>query len=91
MIIKLSKEKEIAVDLEHHSTRSYQGFTCLIQISSRDQDYIIDVITLREYIHEINTVFTNPKILKIFHGADYDITWLQKDFSVYVVNMFDTG
>lgn len=36
-------------------------------------------------------IFTNEKILKLFHGADYDITWLQKDFSVYVVNMFDTG
>ncbi len=29
-------------------------------------------------------------IIKIFHGADSDIEWLQKDFSIYVVNMFDT-
>ena len=25
------------------------------------------------------------------HGADSDIGWLQRDFAVYVVNMFDTG
>jgi exosome complex exonuclease RRP6 len=36
-------------------------------------------------------VFTNPKIVKVFHGADSDIIWLQRDFGVYVVNLFDTG
>lgn len=29
-------------------------------------------------------------IFQVFHGADSDIEWLQRDFSVYVVNMFDT-
>lgn len=27
---------------------------------------------------------------EVFHGADSDIVWLQKDFGLYVVNMFDT-
>ena len=26
----------------------------------------------------------------MFHGADQDIRWLQRDLSLYVVNMFDT-
>ncbi|CAF5216955.1 unnamed protein product, partial [Rotaria magnacalcarata] len=26
----------------------------------------------------------------VFHGADSDIEWLQKDFGLYIVNMFDT-
>ena len=25
------------------------------------------------------------------HGADSDIPWLQRDFGIYVVNLFDTG
>lgn len=25
------------------------------------------------------------------HGADSDIVWLQRDFGVYVLNLFDTG
>lgn len=25
------------------------------------------------------------------HGADRDIIWLQRDFSIYVCNLFDTG
>ena len=28
--------------------------------------------------------------LQVFHGADSDIVWLQQDFNLYVVNMFDT-
>jgi len=25
------------------------------------------------------------------HGADWDVQWLQRDFGIYVVNLFDTG
>ena len=32
LVEELSKEQCIAVDLEHHDYRSYQGFTCLIQV-----------------------------------------------------------
>jgi exosome complex exonuclease RRP6 len=90
MIADLSKCSEIAVDLEHHAYRSYLGFTCLIQISSRSQDYIIDTLALREELYKFNVVTTDPKIVKVFHGGQADILWLQKDFGVYVVNMFDT-
>lgn len=42
-------------------------------------------------MEHLNEIFTSPSILKIFHGADYDIIWLQRDLGLYVVNMFDTG
>merc|ERR1719474_631624 len=29
-------------------------------------------------------------VLKVLHGATEDIKWLQRDFSLYVVNLFDT-
>lgn len=25
------------------------------------------------------------------HGADRDVLWLQRDFGIYVANLFDTG
>ncbi|RWS25027.1 Exosome component 10-like protein [Leptotrombidium deliense] len=91
MCNKLQTVSEFAVDLEHHSYRSFQGFTCLMQISTRDEDFIIDTLELRSELHVLNEIFTNPKIVKVFHGADMDIVWLQRDFGVYVVNLFDTG
>lgn len=83
--------EEFAVDLEYHAQRSFLGFTCLMQISTREKDFVIDTIKLRNKMHILNEVFTDPKVLKVFHGADLDIRWLQKDFDIYVVNMFDTG
>lgn len=82
---------EIAIDLEHHSYRTFQGFTCLMQISTRDQDYLIDTLELRDSLQILNTSFTNPRILKVLHGADSDIIWMQRDLGLYIVNMFDTG
>jgi len=29
-------------------------------------------------------------IVQVFHGADHDVLWLQRDFGIYVVGMFDT-
>lgn len=29
--------------------------------------------------------------VQVMHGADRDIVWLQRDFGIYVCNMFDTG
>ncbi|XP_055388236.1 exosome component 10 isoform X2 [Condylostylus longicornis] len=89
-LLELKAEKEIAIDLEHHSYRSYQGITCLMQISTNKKDYIIDTLTLRDDLQILNEVFTDPGVLKIFHGADSDIEWLQRDLGLYVVNMFDT-
>uniref|UniRef100_A0A8C9YVF0 Exosome complex component 10 n=1 Tax=Sander lucioperca TaxID=283035 RepID=A0A8C9YVF0_SANLU len=87
---KLCKLSEFAVDLEHHSYRSFLGLTCLIQISSREEDFIIDAIELRSELYILNEAFTDPAIVKVFHGADSDIEWLQRDFGLYVVNLFDT-
>ncbi|KAJ6639352.1 Exosome component 10 [Pseudolycoriella hygida] len=90
METELVAVSELAVDLEHHSYRTFQGFTCLLQLSTREKDFIIDTLSLRDELHILNEVFTDPKILKVFHGADSDVEWLQRDLSIYVVNMFDT-
>lgn len=90
MMNELRTVQEIAVDLEHHSYRTFMGITCLMQISTRANDYIIDTIALREELHILNEVFTNPKVIKVFHGADSDVEWLQRDLSLYLVNLFDT-
>ncbi|XP_053704720.1 spermidine synthase isoform X2 [Synchiropus splendidus] len=87
---KLCKLPEFAVDLEHHSYRSFLGITCLMQISTREEDFIIDTLVLRSEMYILNESFTDSNIVKVFHGADSDIEWLQKDLGLYVVNLFDT-
>lgn len=91
MLEELKQADEIAVDLEHHDTRSYHGLLSLMQISTREKDWVID--TLRPWRHKLeilNEVFADPKILKVFHGAFMDIIWLQRDLGLYIVGLFDT-
>lgn len=45
---------------------------------------------VRSSLHVLNEVFTSASIVKVLHGAEYDIIWLQRDFGLYIVNLFDT-
>lgn len=91
LVEHLNTVTELAIDLEHHSYRTYQGMTCLIQVTTTEGgDFIIDALAIREHIHKLNLAFTDPKKIKVFHGAEHDVIWLQRDFGVYLVGMFDT-
>jgi len=70
MLNTLEKANNIAVDLEHHDYRSYRGFVCLMQISTREQDWIVDTLELREELTALNIVFTNPNIVKVCPPSD---------------------
>ena len=88
----LKECKEFAADLEHHSYRSFKGFTCLMQISTRERDFVVDVLALRSRVRDaLGRAFADPHTLKVMHGADNDVQWLQKDFGVFVSCLFDTG
>lgn len=87
----LGEEKAFGVDTEQHSFRSFLGYTALVQISTQKEDYLIDTIALHDVMAILRPVFASPSICKIFHGADNDVLWLQRDFHIYVVNMFDTA
>ncbi|KAJ7047939.1 hypothetical protein C8F04DRAFT_1023035 [Mycena alexandri] len=92
MLDELRGAPEIAIDLEHNNYRSYAGIVCLMQISTRKQDWMVDTLALRAELATgaLNEVFTDPKVVKVLHGAESDIVWLQQDFNLYIVNLFDT-
>ena len=70
MVQHLSAAKEVAVDLEHHQYRSFSGFTCLIQISTREEDFIVDPLALRaELGSALTPIFANPKVTQRPLGA----------------------
>ncbi|CDJ43191.1 exosome component 10, putative [Eimeria tenella] len=90
------RHKVVAIDTEHHSYESYKGFICLIQLSTcgsagAAKDFLVDPFSLFVHLTALNELTANPKILKILHGSASDVIWLQRDFSVYLVNVFDTA
>ncbi|MED6145326.1 hypothetical protein PIB30_024079 [Stylosanthes scabra] len=89
---KLRSVDEFAVDLEHNQYRSFQGLTCLMQISTRSEDFVVDTLKLRIHVGPyLREIFKDPSKRKVMHGADRDIVWLQRDFGIYICNLFDTG
>ncbi|KAL8760925.1 MAG: hypothetical protein Q9184_002922 [Pyrenodesmia sp. 2 TL-2023] len=91
MLQDLREAKEIAVDVEHHDTHSYVGLVSLLQISTRERDWIVDtLVPWREDLQVLNEVFTDPRIIKVLHGSNCDIVWLQRDLGLYIVGLFDT-
>ena len=66
MLGDLKKAEEIAIDLEHHEEHSYLGIVSLMQISSREKDWVVDTLKpWRQDLQILNEVFTDPKILKV--------------------------
>uniref|UniRef100_A0A1I8AH05 3'-5' exonuclease domain-containing protein n=1 Tax=Steinernema glaseri TaxID=37863 RepID=A0A1I8AH05_9BILA len=90
LVEELNAQKEIAVDVEHNDKDSFLGMTCLIQISTRSKDYVVDTLRLWDHVHLLNKPFGNPAIVKVFHAAVYDMLWLSRDFGLRINNLFDT-
>ncbi len=86
---KLSAEKWIAVDLEADSMYHFQERVCLVQLATTRECFVIDALKA-ETLTALRPIFSEPKIRKIFHGADYDIRSLYRDFKIEVNNLFDT-
>ena len=66
---KLEQVEVFAVDLEAHNYRTYCSFCCLMQVSTREEDFLIDTLALRSEMHMLNTSFTNPSIVKVSLGV----------------------
>jgi ribonuclease D len=85
----LGQAKIIGVDLEADSLYHYFEKVCLLQIATESASYVLDPLALRD-LSALHPVFSNPGIRKVFHGADYDIRSLYRDFRLEVDNLFDT-
>lgn len=85
----LLKEKVIGVDLEADSMHSFKEKICLIQVASAGRAFIIDPFKIQKPVPFLK-VLENENIVKIFHGADFDIRSLDRDYQARVKNLFDT-
>jgi len=86
---RLAREPFVACDLEADSMHHYQEKVCLIQFAVPGLAAIVDPIAVPD-LAPLAPVFADPAIRKVFHGADYDIRSLHRDFGIEVNNLFDT-
>lgn len=89
LVRKLKSKSEIAVDLEGNSLYSYHSKICLIQISTRNENFVIDPLSIKD-ISILGSVFSDKSIEKIIHGSHYDIHLLYNCTGIKIRNLFDT-
>jgi ribonuclease D len=85
----LKRQACIAVDTEANSLHAFREQVCLIQLSTAKKDYLLDPLTLQD-LSILKPIFSDAKIEKIFHAADYDLMGLKRDFGIIVNSLFDT-
>ncbi|KAJ6235441.1 exosome component 10 [Anaeramoeba flamelloides] len=86
-----TKNKPVSVHFEEHNYRSFQGFTCILIFSCQDLGtWAIDAFKLRSVLsNKLNEITANPQILKLVSNSNKLIPSLQRDFSLYFVNVID--
>ena len=89
LLEKIEIEKEIAVDIESNGFYVYHEKVCLLQLSTRKEDFIIDPISVED-LSPLKRIFADPATEKVFHAGDYDIGCLKRDYGFTVSNVFDT-
>ena len=80
----------MAVDLEADSLHSYEEKICLIQISTAAETYIVDPFTCAGALPLLGELLADRRLLKVFHGGDYDIRLLKKEHGFEIAGIFDT-
>jgi len=85
----LKTQQIVAFDLEADSMHHYREQVCLLQISTAEKNYIVDPLACNDF-SPLVPIFSDPSIVKIFHGADYDVRMLYRGFGIEISNLFDT-
>lgn len=85
----LAGEPLISVDTEADSFHSYFAKVCLVQISTRTADYIIDPLSASN-LEPLASVLSDPAVICVLHGSDYDVRILDRDHGLRIGGLFDT-
>ena len=79
----------VAIDTEADSFHHYREKVCLIQVTFGTTTLLVDPLAVTE-LGPLGAVLEDPAVLKVLHGADYDLRLLDRDHGVRPRNLFDT-
>lgn len=89
LVRALATAPAIAVDTESNSMFAYRERVCLIQISTADEDFIVDPLAIPD-VDALASAFANPVQEKVLHAAENDVVCLNRDFGFTFERIFDT-
>ncbi|MEM8710133.1 MAG: ribonuclease D, partial [Planctomycetota bacterium] len=85
----LEEEDEIAVDTEADSFYSFRDKVCLIQVTARDRDWLVDPLGGLD-LSDLGSILSDPRKTKVFHDAEYDVLILGREYGFQFAGLYDT-
>ncbi len=83
----LRAERTFAIDTESNSFHVYRERVCLIQISTRTTDWVLDTLSVDP--RPLGPILRAAHRL-VLHGADYDVRCLKREYGFELPGLFDT-
>lgn len=81
------EEPVIAVDTESNSFHVYKERVCLLQLSTRTLDFVVDPLAVD--VRPLGALLGDGRET-VLHGADYDVRCLKREFGWRLPRLFDT-
>ena len=79
----------LAVDTEADSLHHYPEKVCLIQLSLEGRNFLVDPLASLS-LDPLAERLRDARLVKVLHGADYDVRMLQRGFGMDCRGLFDT-
>jgi ribonuclease D len=87
---RLRRVRVMGLDTESDSLHSFPEKVCLVQVALEDGTvFVVDPLVLRN-LSPLAPVLADPGIVKVLHGASYDLSSLKRDFGFAFAPVFDT-
>ena len=88
--LELRAVGRLALDTERNGRFAYRERICLIQICDGRGTYLLDPLSVPD-VSVLGAILADDAVIKVLHGSEEDIRFLDKDFAFTVSNLFDTG
>ena len=79
----------LAVDTEAASFHKYLDRVYLLQLSTREETFVVDPLAVRD-LSAFGATLADPAVEVVFHDADYDLRLLHHEFGYKATHLFDT-
>jgi ribonuclease D len=86
----LAGARIIALDSESDSLHSFPEKVCLVQFADEAGAVsLVDPLAVRD-LSALAPVLADRAVVKVFHGASYDVSSMKRDFGFEIAGLFDT-
>ena len=89
LVASLQGRRAVALDTESDSLHHHREKVCLVQVGVEEGGWLVDPLAARD-LSALAPLLADPAVVKVLHGADYDVTTLKRDFGFAFAGLFDT-